>query len=348
MVVFRPRTGPGTGLTRVALGSFPTPFEPAPRLSAALGGPPVFIKREDLSGLALGGNKTRQAEALFAAAIEAGADTVLATAAAQSNFCRTVAAAGAKLGLEVHLLLRGEKSLPVTGNLLLDALLGAHVEFIPTRDAYDPAIAARLNEIMTRLLSAGRRPHLLHMNGAAAIRGAASYIPMAEELQDQFRAAGLRPAALYLVASSGQTAAGLLAGFRALGERTRIMGICAQTPPAFLHPRILQRASEAAELLGLDISVRPNDVELDGTCLGPGYGIPDAETVAAIELAARTEGLILDPTYTGKAMAGMVKHMRSGRWRDAGAIVFLHSGGAPGLFAGGSELLAKAHDGRTT
>ena len=127
----------------MALGSFPTPLELAPRLSAALGGPPIFIKREDLSGLALGGNKTRQAEALMAEAMEAGADSVVATAAAQSNFCRTIAAAGAKLGLHVHLLLRAHGNPPVNGNLLLDELLGAEIEFIDTLDAYDPIIAPR-------------------------------------------------------------------------------------------------------------------------------------------------------------------------------------------------------------
>ena len=190
----------------MALGSFPTPLEPAPRLSAALGGPPIFIKREDLSGLALGGNKTRQAEALMAEAIEGGADTVVATAAAQSNFCRTVAAAGAKLGLHVRLLLRAHGNPPVNGNLLLDELLGAEIEFIDTLDAYDPVIAPKLDHLMQRLRAAGRRPHLLHMNGAAAVRGAAAYIPMAAELNTEFQDAGVRPSALYLVTSSGLTA----------------------------------------------------------------------------------------------------------------------------------------------
>lgn len=326
----------------MALGSFPTPLEPAPRLSAALGGPPIFIKREDLSGLALGGNKTRQAEALMAEAIEGGADTVVATAAAQSNFCRTVAAAGAKLGLHVRLLLRAHGNPPVNGNLLLDELLGAEIEFIDTLDAYDPVIAPKLDHLMQRLRAAGRRPHLLHMNGAAAVRGAAAYIPMAAELNTEFQDAGVRPSALYLVTSSGLTACGLLAGFRALRNPIRLIGICAQTPPDFLAPRILQRACEAAQFVGLDLSFQPEDIALDGAFLGPGYGVPDAGTVAAIELAARTEALILDPVYTGKAMAGLIAHVRSGRWRKDEAIVFIHSGGAPGLFAGGHELLVKA------
>lgn len=327
-------------IPRVALGNFPTPLESAPQLSAALGGPAIFIKREDLSGLALGGNKTRQAEALMADAIDLGADTVVATAAAQSNFCRTIAAAGAKLGLHVHLLLRAHGTPPVTGNLLLDRLVGAEIEFIDTLDAYDPIIAPRLDDLMQRLRAAGRRPHLLHMNGAAAVRGAAAYISMAEELDAQFQDTRQRPSALYLVTSSGLTASGLLAGFRALGSPIRLVGICAQTPADFLTPRILQRAAEAARFVGLNLSFDNDDITLDDAFLGPGYGIPDAGTVAAIELAARSEALILDPTYTGKAMAGLIAHVRSGRWRKDESIVFLHSGGAPGLFAGAARLVS--------
>lgn len=329
-------------IPRVSLGTFPTPLEPAPRLTTALGGPKIFIKREDLSGLALGGNKTRQAEALMADAIESGADTVVATAAAQSNFCRTIAAAGAKLGLHVHLLLRARGNPPVNGNLLLDELLRANVEFIDTLDAYDPIIAPRLDALMQRLRDARRRPHLLHMNGVAAVRGAAAYIPMAEELNAQFQDHGIRPSALYLVTSSGLTASGLLCGFRALGNPICLIGICAQSPADFLAPRILQRASEAAQSVGLNLSFRSEDIALDGAFLGPGYGIPDAGTIAAIELAARTEALILDPTYTGKAMAGLIGHVRGGRWRKDEAIVFIHSGGAPGLFANEHLVIARS------
>ncbi len=195
---------------------------------------------------------------------------------------------------------------------------------------------------MRRLRAAGRRPYLLHMNGAAAVRGAAAYIPMAQELHDQFHDAGLRPAAVYLVTSSGLTAAGLLAGFRALGDQVRLMGICAQTPADFLAPRILQRAADAARFVGLELSFRDDDIALDDAFLGPGYGIPDAGTVAAIELAARTEALILDPVYTGKAMAGLIAHVREGRWQRDDAIVFLHSGGAPGLFAGAHLVIARS------
>jgi D-cysteine desulfhydrase/L-cysteate sulfo-lyase len=322
----------------VVLGSFPTPLEAAPRLSAAVG-TQVWVKREDLSGLALGGNKTRQLEALMAAAIGAGADCLVATAAAQSNFCRTVAAAGAKLGLEVHLLLRGAADNADSGNLLLDRLLGAEISFTPTLDPYAPDIAADLAGLVDRLRAAGRRPHLLHMAGSAAARGAAAYVPMAEELLGQFAAMGIMPEGICMVASSGLSAAGLALGLQAAGAAIPILGICAQTPAAFLHPLILQRAEEARELLGLRAHVTASDIELDEGFIGPGYGRADATTLAAMDLAARTEALILDPVYTGKAMAGLAAHARAGRWAEGG-VVFIHSGGAPGLFAYGGDRLA--------
>ncbi len=338
-MALRPPEGLAASLPRVVLGSFPTPLEAAPRLSAALGSE-VWIKREDLSGLALGGNKTRQLEALMAAALGEGADCIVATAAAQSNFCRTVAAAGAKLGLDVHLLLRGPSNLEDSGNLLLDRLLGAEISFTPILDPYSAEIAATLAGIVARLRAAGRRPHLLHMAGAAAARGAAAYVPMAEELLAQFGALGIRPDGICMVASSGLSAAGLALGLRAAGADIPILGICAQSPAEFLHPLILRRAEEASELLGLSTHVTASDVELEEGFMGPGYGIADVATLAAMDLAARTEALILDPVYTGKAMAGLAAHARAGRWREGG-VVFIHSGGAPGLFAYGGARLAQ-------
>jgi 1-aminocyclopropane-1-carboxylate deaminase/D-cysteine desulfhydrase-like pyridoxal-dependent ACC family enzyme len=341
MATFRPAPGLGAGLRRVVLGNLPTPLDHAPRLSAALGGPPILVKREDLSGLALGGNKTRQVEALLADVLDQNADTVVTTAAAQSNFCRTVAAGGAKLGLEVHLLLRGKEDTPRTGNLMLDQLLGAHIEFIATQEPYDTTIMGRLAALMDRLRNEGRHPMLLHMTAAAGPLGAAAYVPMAEELRDQFNSLGVRPAAVYLVASSGLTMAGLLVGFRALGLSIRVVGICAQTDPGFLRPLVLRRALEAAALLGLNVKLTAADIELDGAYMGPGYGIPDKATIAAMELAASTEGLILDPVYTGKAMAGLIAQIRAKRWRNEDSVMFVHSGGAPALFAGGTMPTAQ-------
>lgn len=338
----RPAAGLAAAMPCVMLGQFPTPLEPTPRLSAALGGPALWIKREDLSGLALGGNKTRQLEALMGATLAEGADTVVTTAAAQSNFCRTVAAAGAKLGVHVVLLLRGDATTPVTGNLLLDQLFGAEIEFVDTTDPYDPAVPRRLDAILDRLRAAGRRPKLLHVVGAAGALGAAAYIPAAEELAAQFADAEIEPAAMYVTAGSGLTVAGLALGLKHLRLRTRIIGVCAQSEAAFLHPLIVRRANEAAALLGLGTTIGEDDVELDDQHIGTGYGVAGEAGIAAMELTARKEGLVLDPVYTGKCMAGLIAHIRAGRWRMGEIVVFLHSGGAPRLFAYGAEGLAAA------
>ncbi|SEF00837.1 D-cysteine desulfhydrase [Rhizobiales bacterium GAS188] len=342
IVSMRPQAGASAALPRVVLGTLPTPLDEAPRLAAALGSPPIWVKREDLSGLALGGNKTRQLEALMAAALAAGADTVIATAAAQSNFCRTTAAAAAKLGLGAVLLLRGHDGLPVTGNLLLDRLLGAEIEFIDTADPYDPAVPLRLEQIAGRLRAAGRRPHLIHVVGSSGAIGAAAYLPAAEELVSQSRAHGVAPAALYVTAGSGLTVAGLALGLKHLGSPMRVVGICAQKPAAFMRPLIVERANEAAALLGISTRVEATDIALDDRQIGPGYGTATPASVEAIELAARTEGLLLDPVYTGKCMAGLIADIRAGRWSGGGPVVFLHSGGTPGLFAYGADRLEAA------
>ncbi|HSZ89702.1 MAG TPA: D-cysteine desulfhydrase family protein [Acetobacteraceae bacterium] len=338
----RPAAGLAASMPCVVLGQFPTPLDAAPRLSAALGGPTLWIKREDLSGLALGGNKTRQLEALMGATLAEGADTVVTTAAAQSNFCRTVAAAAAKLGLNAVLLLRGDPTTPVTGNLLLDQLFGAEIEFVDTTDPYDPAVLRRLDAILDRLRAAGRVPKLLHVVGAAGALGAASYVPTAEELARQFVDAGIDPVALYVTAGSGLTVAGLALGLKHLRSGTRVVGVCAQTEAAVLHPLIVRRANEASALLGLGTTIVEGDIELDDQHIGTGYGVASAAGIEAMELAARKEGLVLDPVYTGKCMAGLIAHVRAGRWRAGETVIFLHSGGAPRLFAYGAEGLAAA------
>ena len=230
---------------------------------------------------------------------------MVTTAAVQSNFCGTTAAA-ARLGLHAVLLLRGDAGAPVTGNLLLDHLLGAEIEFVSTSDPYDPAVPHRIDQIMQRLHAKGRKPWLLHVVGAAGALGAAAYVPAAEELSAQFAANGTEPAALYVTAGSGLTVAGLVLGLKHLRAKTRVIGVCTQTRAAFLRPIITRRANEAASLLDIPTRVSEEEIELDDRQIGPGYGIA---TVAAVE-----------------------------------AIAFLHSGGAPGLFAYGAERLAAVRE----
>jgi len=327
----------GGGLTaalaRVQLAHLPTPFEPAPRLSAELGGPPVWVKREDLSGLALGGNKPRQLEFLMAAALAEGAQAVVTTAAVQSNFCRACAAAGAKLGIRVGLLLRGSGDEDIQGNYLLDKVLGAELRFIPTQDPYDPRVAQWLDEFVADFTRRGLKTHVFHIPGRTGTLGAAAMVHAGEEMAQQFAAAGIVPQAVFTAAGSGLSTAGLVLAFKALGLATRVVCLSVQRPASFIAPLIVERANAAADMLGLATRVLESDFDVDDSCIGAAYGVPSREAVAAIALAGRTEGLLVDPIYSGKALAGMLAQVRAGRWRGAAPLVFFHSGGTPGLFA---------------
>lgn len=329
---------PTAALPRARLGRFPTPLEPAPRLGDALDGAAIWIKREDLSGLALGGNKTRQLEFLLGDAQAEGVQAVVTTAAAQSNFCRTCAAAGARLGIEVGLLLRGHRDHPVQGNLLLDHLFGARVRFIDTQDPYDPRVPGWLDGFVADFERRGLKTRVLHIPGPTGTLGAAAMADAGFELASQFRAAGIEPAAVYLAAGSALTTAGLALAFKALHLRTRVVAISVQRPAGFIAPLIAQRASDAATLLGLPLTVSTEDFDVDDRFIGAGYGMPTPEAVEAMRLAGRREGIVLDPVYTGKALAGLCGQVREGRWTPDRPLVFFHSGGAPGLFAHAADI----------
>ena len=339
-----PRTdGLTAALVRVALGQFPTVLELAPNLSREAGFPQVWIKREDQSGLAMGGNKPRQLEFLMAAALAEGAQAVITTAAAQSNFCRATAAAGAKLGLRVGLLLRGSDQDALQGNLLLDRVFGAELRFIPTQDPYDPRIAGWLSAFEADFTARGLRTHVLHLPGRTGTLGAAAMVCTGEEMARQFAALGIAPQAVFVAAGSGLTVAGITLAFKALGLATRVVGISVQKPAPFMVPLVVQRANAAAELLGLATRITATDFDFDDHHIGPGYGLPTREAVAAIQLGGATEGLVLDPVYSGKAFAGMLEQLRQRRWSGAAPVVFFHSGGAPGLFANAAQLAPWLH-----
>ncbi len=325
-------------LGRVRLAHLPTPFEPAPRLSAALGGPPIWMKREDLSGLALGGNKPRQLEFLLAAALADGAQAVVTTAAVQSNFCRACAAAGARLGLKVGLLLRGTGQEDLQGNYLLDKVLGAELRFIPTQDPYDALIPLWLDEFVADFTRRGLKPYVLHLPGRTGTLGAAAMVSAGEEMARQFAEHKLMPQAVFSAAGSGLTTAGFVLAFKALGLPIRVVAISVQRAADFMVPLIVERANAAAQLLGLPIRVDANDFDFDDRHIGSGYGLPSRDAVDAIALAGRTEGLVFDPIYSGKALGGMIAQLREGSWRGASPLVFFHSGGAPGLFANASRM----------
>lgn len=326
------------GLARLALAQLPTPLEPAQRLSQHLAGPPVWLKREDQSGLALGGNKARQLEFLLAAAQAEGAQAVVTTAAAQSNFCRSCAAAGAVLGMHVGLLLRGQDGALVQGNLLLDHLFGAELRFIATRDPYDPQIEPALERFVADLRARSLRTHVLHLPGRSGDLGAAAMVDTGQEMAQQFAAQGIRPQAVFMAVGSGLTVAGVALAFKALGLATRVVGVSVQRSADFIRPMIVRRANAAAQLLGLPTRLQEQDFDLDDRHLGDGYGMPSSAGMAAMRLLGRTQGIVLDPVYTGKAMAGMLAQLREGRWRAPDPVVFFHSGGAPALFAHAADL----------
>lgn len=323
---------------RIALGCWPTPFEPAPRLSAALGRE-IWFKREDLAGAALGGNKIRQLEWLLGEALAEGADAVLTTAGAQSNFCRALAGTAAKLGLACTLVLRGPPP-PRQGNLLLDAVFDAEIRFVAAADPWDPSLVAALEEAAASLRAHGRLPYVIHLPGASAPLAAEAWAVTAEELDADWRAAGIDPGAIVVAAGSGLTAAGLALGLERLARRCQVRAVSVQQPADRLRPWMADVVRRAADRAGWPV---PPTLKLvvDDAWIGPGYAIPSEDSLAALLRVARSEGVVLDPAYTGKAMAGLIGALRQGALPE-GPVVFLHSGGLPGLFAAADTVAASA------
>lgn len=307
---------------RVGLAHGPTPMEPMDRLGAWLGLPAgsLFVKRDDCTGLAGGGNKARKLEYLCAEAVAAGCDTLVTGGGRQSNHARMTAAAANRLGLGCTLVLAGGRPRHPTGNVLLDHLLGADIVWAGDLDYYgtEQAIEAACD----RLRSEGRRPYSMPVGGAS-VTGALGYVRAGQEILAQ------RPEVdLVVVADgSGGTHAGLVA---ALGDHSRVLGIDVGTRPD-LDDRVPEKASEVAERAGLAAPV--GSVRIDHQRFGSGYGAMTDEARVALDAAARLEGLVLDPVYTGKAMAGLIHAVREGLIPPGQQVVFLHTGGSPALFA---------------
>jgi 1-aminocyclopropane-1-carboxylate deaminase/D-cysteine desulfhydrase-like pyridoxal-dependent ACC family enzyme len=302
-------------------------------LAAAIGLRELHIKREDLSGYALGGNKLRQLDFLLAEALAAETDMLIATAGSQSNFCRSLAGAAARLGLGCHLHLRQNMGTELVGNLMLDQIFGATVTFTQNADPWNPAIRAELDEIAANHRAAGRNPFIVQLTGTSASTGVAGWVSGAAELLDDFVRLGREPDAVVAVCGSGLSLAGIALGLKHFGCSTRAIGISAQQPEARLRTWIADTANQAADRLRFETHLAEDDFDIIDTEIGPGYGIPSRSSVAAVRLAGRTEGLVLDPIYTGKGMAALHAAAGDGRINPAWSVVFLHSGGTPGLFA---------------
>ncbi len=323
-------------LPRIKLGHLPTPLEPLDRLSELLGGPRIWVKRDDATGLATGGNKTRKLEFLIADAIERGADTVVTVGAMQSNHARQTAAAAARVGLRCELLLENRHAIPdpayeTGGNVVLDRLLGADI--IEQDKGTDLAVA--LERRGHDLACDGRSPYLVPLGGSDAV-GALGYVDCAFELLKQAETNGLEVDHVVHATASAGTQAGLVAGFAAAGVSVPVTGVSAGMSAPMLSKLVFDIAVTSADMIGAAGSVDPTMVVIDDSQVGPGYGLPTDAMREAVGTTARLEALILDPVYTGKAMAGLFEMVRTGRFDSCDNMVFIHTGGVAGLLAYGS------------
>jgi L-cysteate sulfo-lyase len=324
-------------LSRFHLADLPTPLERMDRLSRALNGPEIWIKRDDQTGLATGGNKTRKLELLVADALAQSADVVLTVGAVQSNHCRQTAAAAARAGLDCVLVLGGEAP-PCerwTGNLLLDDLLGARIWWAGEDE---PLVALEARTEAER--AAGRKPYAIPYGGSNAV-GASAYALAFEELWEQMAAAGAEFDQVVFASSSGGTHAGLIVGAKACGYQGQVLGISVDKTGGHLRETVSALLAPTVAHLGLALDLGPDDVELNDEYLGGGYAVlTDAER-EAVRLVARTEGILLDPVYTGKAMAGLMGLVRLGEIGADERVLFWHTGGVPALFAYAGGLLVE-------
>jgi 1-aminocyclopropane-1-carboxylate deaminase/D-cysteine desulfhydrase-like pyridoxal-dependent ACC family enzyme len=324
-------------LPRVRLAHLPTPLEEASRFAARIGGGVrVFLKRDDCTGLLLGGNKARHNEFLLGDAVDQGADVVVWGAGVQSNNCRQTAAGCARLGLECRLYLtRSHYRTEPQGNLLLDYLVGARVEF--TDAAIGPELDALLAAKADELRRAGRKPYAWHRPRVVPL-AAVSYAVCVAEIAEQLAGLGLAPDAVY-VSSSGATGAGVALGAALLGLRCPARLICPMHWPWHIPTALAADANAAADRLGLPHRLTPAAIDADEGFVAPGYGLPSPAGREALHLLATTEAVLLDPVYSAKAMAGLIADVRAGKYRPGSVLVFIHTGGVPAIFADPASVL---------
>lgn len=328
-------------LPRTRLAALPTPLERGPELPK---GGRLWVKRDDLTGLGLGGNKARKLEFLVGAAKAAGAKSLITVGAAQSNHCRVTAAAGAALGMGVHLVTSGVKPVRAEGNQLLDQLFGAQIHYVGCPPSHWGELEIVRESLTAELEAQGEAPYSIPIGGSTPI-GALGYLLAYVEMIDQFDARGLDVPTIVVTSSSGGTHAGLVAGralLRAMGRKPlpEILAVGVSQGVINGSPDIAELAAQTLTLLGYEprhceTMVSDRDIELDGRWMGEAYGVPTPEADEAIVWGARNGGWVLDRVYSGKGLAGLLGAARAGRWRDGGDVVFVHTGGHPALFASG-------------
>lgn len=327
---------PFDDLLRLPLALTPTPLHRLEQLTKALGGPQIWIKRDDLTGAGGGGNKVRKLEFLLGEAMARNADTVVTGGAVQSNHVRQTAAVCGTLGLTCEAVLTDvapgrSADYTKSGNVFLTRLFGARIHAAP-QDA-DPA--AEMEKIAARLRAEGKRPYIVPIGGSTPL-GALGYVTAGLELCEQARAMRIEFDAVVLASGSGGTQAGLLGGLALGGSKAVVQGISVGAPEPRQRQKVLDILPGLAALIGKKLNAEA--VRIDDGSIGPGYGVPSDEMKEALAMAAKLEGLPLDPVYTGKAMAGLVRLCRSGHFRTGQKVLFLHTGGLPGLFGYCGEL----------
>ncbi|MFZ2098288.1 MAG: D-cysteine desulfhydrase family protein [Anaerolineales bacterium] len=318
-------------IPRIRFVNLPTPIEALPRLSSKLGGPNLLVKRDDLTGLAFGGNKTRKLEFLLAEAQAHGAKTVITAGAVQSNHCRQTAAACAHLGFNCMLVLSGEKPSIATGNLLLDQLFDAKVIWTSLEER-DQILSQAFQEAWQQ----GKRPYLIPYGGSNTT-GATAYTYAMKELLEQNQ----QPDWIVFASSSGGTQAGLVIGARLFGFNGKVLGISVDQSEADLKSHVAALANETADALGEKLYFQPEEILVSADYLGGGYGVMGTPEIEAIQLFAQMEGLLLDPVYTGRAAAGLIDLIRQGYFKKDETVLFWHTGGTPALFSEKYANLAK-------
>ncbi len=317
---------------RLQLAHLPTPLEPLPGLTKTLGGPQIWIKRDDCTGLAGGGNKTRKLEFLLADALERGADCVVTQGATQSNHVRQTAAAAVRLGLDVHILLEdrtgyGDVEYNYNGNVLLNQLFGAVLKKVPA----GTDMQAAMENCAAELAAAGRHPYIIPGGGSNPV-GALGYVNAALEILTQSNDQGLRIDEVIHATGSAGTQAGLVTGFTGSRSGIPVLGIGVRAPRDAQQASVHKLASATAELLGIGGAVGVSDVVANCDYVGEGYGMPTDAMREAVQLVARVDGILLDPVYSGKGMAGLIDLVRSGRYGRDQNVLFVHTGGSQALF----------------
>lgn len=320
-------------IPQVDIGHFPTPLEECPRLTEALGGPRIYIKREDCSGLAMGGNKVRQLTFTIGEAVAQGADTIVHGAASQSNHCRQAAAACNRLGLNCYLRLAHDEKSIMQGNLFLNYLYGADVEIVDL--PFGPELENFKIQLAEELKADGLKPYVVTSPRSTAL-AAVAFTWCVAEIHEQQEQMGIEADYIY-TASVGGTQAGLVLGTKVLDMKLKPFGVAPiQWEGKF--ERISQAANSAASVLDIDINILNTDIHNSDDYIGESYGSLTPECISALKSVARTEGIILDPVYTAKAMACLIHHIKQNRFDHDDSVIFLHTGGTPALFAYNDEL----------